>query len=403
MEVKTLIEEQGRLFEQFKTKIDQEIAEIKKLGAVTSETKTALDEMNARFDQIELQLKRAPFIIPPQDPTEKKSDAFSAMEKVFRFGLKGGAALDHMTAEEKAAWQDIRKKSLAATTDLGGGNLVPEDYQALVIKKLANLAGLNQLVSHQTTSRDVVRWPKVTYTSDDIDTSSLSFTWEDEADTVTTTDPTPIGSVSIPVRRGRFLVLIDRELLEDTAVDVMALLAGLAADKINVERERVFSTGYGGKRPEGFMTNTDISTVNTGSSGNFTFDGLMDLVYNLPAQYEANASFLTKRLSMGAIRKLKDGVGQYLWQPSTQAGVPATLLGYPIRACEHLAAAASAARAMIFADFMRLYMAVEKANAMSVQRLDEKYSDTDQVGFIYRTRFGGGVIAPWAGKIQVLS
>src|SRR5690349_5113831 len=126
-DVKTLIEEQGRLFEQFKTTVDAELAEVKKIGVAMPETKAALDAMNARFDQIEVQLKRQALVIPQADPAEQKSAAYAATEKVFRFGLKGGAAFDHMSAEEKAAWGELRKKSLAATTDLGGGNLIPED------------------------------------------------------------------------------------------------------------------------------------------------------------------------------------------------------------------------------------------------------------------------------------
>jgi HK97 family phage major capsid protein len=185
---------------------------------------------------------------------------------------------------------------------------------------VANIVGVGALTSSITTSRDVVRWPKVPYSTDDVDNSALAFTWEDDEVSVTSTDPTPIGSVSIPVKKGRFLVLVDRELIEDSAIDVIALLSSLAADKIAVERDRVVTVGAGGKRPEGFMINGDITTVNSGVSGAFTMDGIFDLVYNLPEQYADDAQFMCKRLSMGLIRKLKDAQGRYLWEPSTQIG-----------------------------------------------------------------------------------
>jgi HK97 family phage major capsid protein len=400
-EVKTLIEEQGRLFEQFKQKHETELAEIKKFGTILPETKTAIDAMNARFDEIEVKMNRR-VILPGPNEEKLVTPAMASIGKWFRYGLKGNAAVERMAAEEKSAFDAIRTKSLSASTDTGGGFLVPEDFQTEVIRKIANIAGIGAMVSRQTTSRDVVRWPKVNYSTDDVSSSGLTVTWEDETDTSTSTDPTPFGSVAIPTKKVRALVKVSRELLEDEAVDVLALLSDLAGDAFAIAEDNVFSVGFGGKKPEGFMTNPDIGTTNSGSSGAFLGDGLIDLVYALPEQYAANAVIMTKRTSLGAIRKLKDTTNQYLWQPSVQAGQPSTLLGYPLKTNEHIAAIAAAARAAIIADFKRLYKAIDKAG-MSIQRLDEKYADTDEVGFIFRRRVGGAVVSPWAGRIQVLS
>jgi HK97 family phage major capsid protein len=403
-EVKTLIEEQGRLVGQLREKFDAEMVEVKKFGQPLSETKTAVDALNGRLDAIETKLARKAAFIPgtAKETEAEKSVEVNAMEKWFRFGEKGNACFDRMTAEEKAAHAAMRAKSLSTQTDLGGGQLVPEDFQATVIQKVANIANVGARVSSITTSRDVVRWPKVNYTTDDIDNSGLSLTYEDTADSATTTDPTPIGNVTIQTKKARGLVLIDRELLEDSAIDVTALVASLMADKIAVDKDRQFTKGVGGKFQTGFMTNGSITTKNSGSSGAFLFDGIIDLTYALPGQYAENGTFMTSRASMGLIRKLKDSQNRYLWEPSTQAGTPASLNGYPIVGNEHIAAAAAASKSLIFADFKRLYMAVNKIG-LSVQRLDEKYADTDQVGFIFRLRFGGDVVAPWAAVIQVLS
>lgn len=404
-DIKTSIDEIGRLNVEFRAKVEQELKEIKERGEAHPETKAAITAMNTRFDELEAKMQRATQALrlgKLEDAPAEKSAEMRATEKVLRFGTKGNACFDHMDDEEKAAWRVIRQKALTNTTDTGGGFFVPEDFQASVIKKIANIAGVGAMVSHQATSRDVLRWPTVNYTTDDIDNSPLAMTWEDEPDTSTSTDPSPIGSKSIQVKRARGLVLVDRELIEDSVVDVVSLLSGLIADKATVDQDRQFTVGAGGKKPEGFMTNSDISTINSGSSGAFTFDGLMDLIHNLPDQYSGDASFMLKRLSLGAIRKLKDTQNRPLWEPSQQAGMPSTLLGYPVKANEHIAAIAAGSKSAIFANFKTLYMVADKSG-LAIQRLDEKYADTDQVGFIFRLRVGGGVIAPWAGKIQVLS
>lgn len=403
-EIKSVLDEQGRLFKEFREKHDQELLELKNRGDIHPETKASVDAMNARLDAIEVKLAR-PRTGAVSDQGEQKSAAYRACEKWFRYGLVGGRSLEVMDAEEKTAFNAMRSnsaKALSSQTDAGGGHFIPEDYRTEVIKKLPNIANVSAMVRSQDTSRDVVRWPKVNYTTDNVDSSGLTLTYEDTNDTVTDTDPTPIGSISIQTKKARGRILVDRELLEDEAVNVMDLLSGLIADKIAVDKDRQFTSGAGGKKPEGFMVNADIPTQNSGVSGAFTFDGIMDLTYALPEQYAAGATFMCRRSAMGAIRKLKDGNGRYLWEPSTQVGTPATLNGYPIKANEHVASVAAASRSMIFADFKRLYMAVNKIG-LSVQRLDELYAATDQIGFLFRIRFGGAVISPWAGVIQVLS
>ena len=403
-EIKPLIEEQGRLANEFREKVDQELAELKALGTALPETKAALEAMNTRFDVIETKLNRPDLRPRPKDEKQAHPAEYTAFEKFLRFGLKGNAALDRMSPEEKTAFGELRTKAISQGTDSQGGFGSPEDFRAEVIVKIANIAniaGVGSLVNRQQTSRDVLRYPKVAYTTDDIDNSGIAITWEDESDSATETE-FAMGSVAIPVFKERALLKIPRDLLEDSAVNVMDLTSRLLASAFAVEDDKQFSTGSGGKKPEGFMTNTDISTVNSGSAGAFTYNGIMDLVYNLPEQYAQGARFMTRRLSMGAIRKLKDGSGQPMWQPSLAAGQPSTLAGFPIHSNEHIAAIASAARAMIFGDFKVLYTVADRVG-MTVQRLDEKYADTDHVGLIVRRRVGGAVTGAWGAKIQVLT
>ncbi len=57
---------------------------------------------------------------------------------------------------------------------------------------------------------------------------------------------------------------------------------------------------------------------------------LVDLVYALKSGYRQNASWVMNRKTQGAIRKLKDSDGNYLWQPGLAAGQPETILGKPV-------------------------------------------------------------------------
>jgi HK97 family phage major capsid protein len=410
-DIKTLILEQGQVFEQFKTATNAQIDEIKKYGTVLPETKAAVDALNARLDQLDVKLQAKPWLTSTAsaDSGAAPSHEQKAFEKYVRWGLKGDMnAIERMTAEERKSWEGMRTKALNAQSDTGGGFFVPEDFRSEIIKKEAAITNVESLCNSITTSRDVVRWPKITYSTDNKYSNSSTVTWEDEIDAASLTDPSPIGSVAIQTKKARVPIKVSRELLEDSVIDVPSLLSQLVAENIAVEKDKQFTVGTGGKYPEGFIVNGDISTTNSGASGAFQFvgtdstKGVVRMFYNVPPQYRGNATWMASSAAMGSLRQLVDGIGNFLWQPSLQADTPPTLMGRPIFWNEHMPTAASASKSLILADFKRLYMVVNK-NTMSVQRLDEKYADTDEVGFYFRFRIGGSVTSPWAGQILVLS
>jgi len=102
-----------------------------------------------------------------------------------------------------------------------------------------------------------------------------------------------------------------------------------------------------------------------------------------------------KRSTVGKIRKLKDNDGQYMWQPSLQAGQPSTLLGYPIVEAVDMPDVAANSYPIMFGDFRAAYMIVDRIN-IEVQRLVELYATQGLVGFLFRKRVDGQVILPEA-------
>jgi HK97 family phage major capsid protein len=393
-----------QLFKELKT----EAAEIKKFGHALPETVEKIEKMQTRLDDLETKMNRSP--ISTEAKTEEVSPLTAAFVKSLRFHRD--PARDAMSDEEKSAWREY--KSLYSSSDIQGGLLVPEDFRAEIIKRQPNYANVGSLVRSIDTSRDTVRYPRLTHNisdsqgtlfgSTDIVTSAIGVTWEDETETVTSTDFT-LGQVEIPTHKMRSLVKTSRELLEDSVLNVVNFLSDLFAERTAVELDRVFTKGSGGKQPEGFMTSSLIPTVASGSGGSntITYDGIVDTWAALPSQYAANAVWMCRRSTLGLLRKLKDAVGQPLWQPSMIAGEPSTMLGHPVRLNEHIPAAGVAgAAALLFANFNMLYLAVRKTG-MTMQRLDEKYAETDEVAFIVRERVGGKVVGEWAGRYNIMS
>lgn len=123
----------------------------------------------------------------------------------------------------------------------------------------------------------------------------------------------------------------------------------------------------------------------------------MDLFYYLKSPYRKNAIFTMNDVTVKAIRKLKDGNRQYIWQPSLTAGDPDTILNRPIKTSSYVPTLGAAAKTIAFDDFA--YYWVADRQGRSFQRLNELYAVNGQVGFKATQRVDGKLILPEAIKV----
>jgi HK97 family phage major capsid protein len=161
-----------------------------------------------------------------------------------------------------------------------------------------------------------------------------------------------------------------------------------------VTQEKAFLTGSGSNQPLGLFTaNADgISTTRDVSTGNtttaFTVDGLIEAKYSLKGQYHGSAQWLFHRDAVKMLAKLKDGDGQYIWQPTKTLADPDMLLGRPVNMSEYAPNTFTTGLYVgMFADFSHYWIA--DALDMQVQRLVELYAETNQTGLIGRMETDG--------------
>ncbi|HYY83745.1 MAG TPA: phage major capsid protein, partial [Beijerinckiaceae bacterium] len=185
-------------------------------------------------------------------------------------------------------------------------------------------------------------------------------------------------------------------------VDVDQWIADEVETAFAEQEGAAFVTGDGVNKPKGFLAEDTVDNgawtwgklgfVPTGAAGAFPganpSDVLISLIYALKAGYRQNASFVVNRKVQGAIRKFKDGQGNYLWQPPASAGQPATLMGFPVVEAEDMPDMAANAMALAFGDFRRGYLVVDRAG---VRVLRDPYSAKPYVLFYTTKRVGGGI------------
>jgi HK97 family phage major capsid protein len=351
------------------------------------------------------------------DYMQKRYDQKRAFVKYLRHGDRHLSANDekllnqiivlpetlHNEINKGVDLREIKVTLQEGVADLGGYT-VPEDFRADLIKRLMGLTVVRGRARQVTTIRDAVEWPKLEGGNSRY-TSAVRVTWVDEVPssaTVAQTNPM-FGLYRIPVFTVMARTDLSRNLVEDSAFNLLQVVSQLFAEAMAIDEDERFLVGDGGGVPRGILGNRSganqtpedgIESVNSGNASALTADGLVDLVYGLHAQYRQNAVAVGARLTHRNVRKLKDGIGDYLWQRGLQAGEPPTLLGYPFLESEAIPAIAANNYPVIFGDLAG-YMIVDRVG-MSIERVEDTTTKgTNTVALFARRRLGGQVIEPW--------
>lgn len=301
-------------------------------------------------------------------------------------------------AYKRAFWDAMRlnaspmevRNALSEGVDSEGGYLVPDEFERTLVTSLADqnvMRGLVKVI--QTTSGD----RKIPVVS-----THGTASWLDEGAPYSESDEA-FTQVSLSAFKLGTFLKISEELLNDSAFDVETYLAAEFARRIGAAEEEAFLVGNGAGKPTGLLHATAgaQSTVTTAKATEITADELIDLHYSLRAPYRKNAVWVTNDATIKAIRQLKDGNGQYLWQPALTASTPDTVLGRPVHTSVFVPEIKAGAKTVAFGDLS--YYWVADRQGRSFKRLNELFATTGQVGFLASQRVDGKLILPEAVKV----
>ena len=286
---------------------------------------------------------------------------------------------------------ELEGKALAITGD--GGYLLDPQTADKISSSLLGAASIRQIanvVHVNATSYDVL-----------VDTTDMGAGWNDET-SVTETSTPGVDRISIELFELSALPKASQRLLDDSAFDVEGWLAERISDKFARAEADAFINGDGSDKPTGFLTQTmvadaswswgNLGYVVTGTSGDFDAtnpaDAIVDLVYSLGARYRANGTFVMNSKTAGAVRKLKDLDGRFLWSDGLSAGEPARLMGYPVLIAEDMPDISGGSYSIAFGDFRAGYTVAERPD---LRVLRDPFSAKPHVLFYATKRVGGDV------------
>lgn len=295
----------------------------------------------------------------------------------------------------RAFWSGMRNRmsyevqnALSIGTDSEGGYLVPDEYEKKLVEALQDEVFFRSLATVIKTSSGDRKIPIVT--------SKGEAAWIDEGGQFPESDDS-FGQTSIGAFKLVTMIKVSDELLNDSVFNVESYISKEFGRRIGTKEEEAFFVGDGSGKPTGlFHTTGGAETGVTAASASITFDDVMDLYYSLRAPYRNKASWLLNDSTVKAIRKLKDGNGNYIWQPSVREGEPDRILNRPYRTSIYVPELAAGKRVMAFGDYSYYWIADRQGR--SFKRLNELYATTGQVGFLASERVDGKLILAEAVK-----
>lgn len=391
-EVKQILDAVNGAFEEFK-KADSAALEADRKAneARARELREQAERANAEITELKAKATQA-------EQDRARIEALEAM-------LSRPATTKH-TDEAKGFYDVLRRgfrandmKSVSIGTAADGGYAVPEQIATAIeqaVLKLSDVVGAVKQVTASTSDYKEL-----------VGLNSTAVAWSTESGTRSETGTSQLRERAPTWGELYAYPKVSNWALEDIFFDVAGWLVNDASTGMAQALSSAIYNGDGSGKITGVFntaptTSADYASplraattiqyipCDSSSPQKIAGDDLIDLVYSLAPGYRGNARFAMSTLTQAHVRKLKDSDGQYLWQPSMQAGQPDRLLGYPVITWENLAAPTTAdGYPVVFGDFARGYMLVTRTG-MSIDR--EAFTTPGYTKFYVRRRYGGCVL-----------
>lgn len=376
-DIASLFAEFSTAFEEFKRTNDQRLGEIEKRGTADGLLEGKLDRLNAVLDGQKAAMDRA--MVDRSRP-----------------------ALDGKTAELGSEYKDAfsayvkrgEEKSLSTGVNADGGYVVPAETETEIARLMTAVSPIRAIAGVRQVSGAIYKKP--------ISLTGPAVGWVGETAARPVTGSQTLTELSYPTMELYAMPAATSAFLDDAAVDVGQWIADEVNAAFAAQETTAFVSGDGVNKPKGFLTAPTVAEsgwswgtlgyVATGAAGalptSHASDVLIDLVYALKAGYRQNASWVMNRKVQGALRKLKDADGNYLWQPAATADGRARFMGFDLVEAEDMPNIAANSLSVAFGDFRRGYLIVDR---QGVSVLRDPFSSKPYVLFYTTKRVGGGI------------
>jgi len=397
-EIKDLIDPLGRSFEAYKAENDKQIKELKDSGRSDPILSGKIENINAELDKI------------TAVKTQLEAKITALETAIARNEFNGGSKseIDQIRAEHKkefekwfrrggeAQYQAVHdlqiKAGLSTLSDPDGGYLVtPPEFDTAIDRVAGTMSAMRRLATVRTIGTDTYK--KL------VNQGGSTSGWVAEKATRAETDTPVLREIAINTKEIYAMPGCTQISLDDATIDLASWLADEASIEFTEEEGSAFITGNGVEKPHGIANYTMIADASYSwgkvgyiAGGHATLlnnaDKLMDVALALKPMYLNGAAWLMNRATVGKIRQLKNGDGDYIWRPGLEAGAPNVLFGYPVETDDNVANIGANAYPVFFGNFKRAYLIIDR---MGIRILRDPFTSKGNILFYCTRRVGAGI------------
>jgi HK97 family phage major capsid protein/HK97 family phage prohead protease len=321
----------------------------------------------ARLDKLEAKANRP---VAANDNGDAPDEAIAAFGNYLRLGREN---LD-----------GLQRKALTVANDAPNYVLAPEEVSSEFLRNLVEWSPVRAIADVRTIGTHTIILPKRT--------GITNAKWTGEAVASEASQPT-FDQMEIPIKELTTHVDLSNWLVEDSGETALREVRLALAEDFAKKEGTAFVNGTLAVEPKGFMADANIAAHVNGHAANLSADALISLLYSLPGIYRNAGTWAMNGSTLAAVRKLKDGNGNYLWQPSYQAGQPETILGRPVIELIDMPDIAANAFPIAYGDFKAGYRIYDRLD-LAILSNPFLLATEGQHRFHARRRVGAGVVRP---------
>lgn len=358
--------------------------------AIYTRMENDISRLNTEIGRLErMEAMDAELSKPVSAPITEKPTTAKADVKTGRASDKYADAFWNLTRSKIGVPYEVRN-ALEVGVDSEGGYLVPDEFEHTLVQALRTENIIRDHAHVFQTNSGSHKIPVVT--------AKGTASWVDEEGAIPEGDDA-FGQQTIGAHKVGTIIKVSEELLNDSAFDLEGYFSSEFARRIGDKEEEAFFNGDGTGKPLGVLAKSGGAEigVTTASATAITADEIINLFYSLDAPYRKNAIWILNDATIAAVRKLKNTSGDYLWQPALHEGGHETLLGKRIYTSPFMPEMKAGNKAILFGNFQ--YYWIGDRQGITFRRLNERYADTGQVGFLATKRLDGKLILPEAIKV----
>lgn len=399
-DLKTLREQMARIATEARSKLSEatdktneaRAAEIEREFDAMMAEHDRLDGVAKRMEKVDAAVRAAQGIDLSKRPIAERTsvaavdDGAKVDYRTAFYAMIANGGVDGLDSEHRSVLQRAEVRAQTAGTNSAGGYTVPVELAAFIEKAMIASGPMydsNLFTVINTTGGNTFNIPTVNDTAVTAVAHTEGGSVTDDGSKDVTFGQAQLGAYAFDTAWVRW----SYELANDSILNVESLLGELLGERLGRIANSKLTTGSGSSDVEGIVTNSTLGKTAAAVAA-VTADEIIDLIHSVDPAYRSSPStaIMMNDSTLAAVRKLKDGQGNYLWQMGNyQAAVPQNILGYNVVVNQAMASQATGNKIMLFGDMSKFY--VRKVGAPTLFVARERFAP--DYGILGYARFDG--------------